>query len=479
MDVGNWRPITLLNVDYKILTKTLVLRLSQVLPDIIHSDQKGFVKKRYSGENVLDVYAMIQQAYDNNEEHVLLMLDIQKAFDSVSLHYLEEVMHAFNLLDSLIRWVRILYSGKEIRITNNGHSSDPIHPLNGTAQGCSLSPLLFVLVMESLALNIRSNAQIEGFQAGGYCKKIAMLADDTLLALKAEKVSFENALITLREFAIVSNLRLNHSKSVVIPLNLSPATKEMLAPLSNFHWLDQPCFKYIGTFIDVDPKWAAPSCLSQVLPELRRILNEKSNPSISILGRIVIVQSLIALWLTHPFMLAPSPTLSELTAVRRLCIDYVWSQGTHHISYDILIQQFRYGGHNMYSVENQERAVKLSWITWLLSPTPQFWKAHLMSQFKIPILQVFNANATIGTVRGMLKKGCHLHSFWNRIFELWCQKHYTKIPYKDAPMAFNTALKTNMVSSAARIEAFQFFAITTSGGSRIFPRGGREPSRGA
>ena len=59
LDVGNWRPITLLNVDYKILTKTLARRLSQVLPDIIHSDQKGFVKNRYSGKNVLDVYAMI------------------------------------------------------------------------------------------------------------------------------------------------------------------------------------------------------------------------------------------------------------------------------------------------------------------------------------------------------------------------------------------------------------------------------------
>ena len=50
LDIGNWRPITLLNIDYKILTKMFALRLAQILPDLIHNDQKGFVKGRYSGE---------------------------------------------------------------------------------------------------------------------------------------------------------------------------------------------------------------------------------------------------------------------------------------------------------------------------------------------------------------------------------------------------------------------------------------------
>ena len=82
---------------------------------------------------------MIQQAQDNNDqEYILLMLDIHKAFDSVLLIYLEEIMYAFNF---------------------------------PPAQGCALSPLLYVLVMESLALNIRVNAAIEGFQVAGYHKK--------------------------------------------------------------------------------------------------------------------------------------------------------------------------------------------------------------------------------------------------------------------------------------------------------------------
>ena len=85
--VNNWCPITLLNVDYKLLTKSLTLRLGGCLPDLIHSDQKGFIKGRYAGENILDVYAMVQTAKVSEEEYVLILLDIEKAFDSVSLHF--------------------------------------------------------------------------------------------------------------------------------------------------------------------------------------------------------------------------------------------------------------------------------------------------------------------------------------------------------------------------------------------------------
>ena len=181
--VKNWRPITLLNVDFKMLTKALSLRLASVLPDLIHTDQKGFVKGRYSGENVLDIYAMISAAADNKEQYVFLLLDIEKAFDSVSWSYLEEVLIAYNFPPSFIAWVQILHNDKELRLINNGHMSQPITPTRGSAQGCSLPPQLYVLVMETLALSIRKNSHIQGFQVQGYHKKIAMLADDTLLAL--------------------------------------------------------------------------------------------------------------------------------------------------------------------------------------------------------------------------------------------------------------------------------------------------------
>ena len=102
----------------------------------------------------MDVYSIIAQAEDNQEEAILLMLDVEKAFDSVSWSYLLKVLDRFNFPDSFIEWVKLLYKGKELRVINNGHISPVIKPTRSLAQGCGLSPLLFVLVIETLALSI-------------------------------------------------------------------------------------------------------------------------------------------------------------------------------------------------------------------------------------------------------------------------------------------------------------------------------------
>ena len=222
--------------------KVLAVRLAEVLPCLIHEDQKGFVQNRNPGENVLDIYATVQEAEKCEEEYMLMLVDIEKTFDSVSWHYLEEVLYAFNLPMEFITWVNILQRDTEIRIFNNGHASPPITPTRGTAQGSSLSPLLFVLVIETLTLSIRNNALIEGFCVSDYCKKVAMLADDTLLALKGNKISFEVALVTLKEFAIVSNLQVNTSKLEFISLNLSRDTKAELQEVMSVEWKSESSF---------------------------------------------------------------------------------------------------------------------------------------------------------------------------------------------------------------------------------------------
>ena len=156
-EVRNWRPITLLNVDYKILSKSLALRLATILPDLIGSDQRGFVRDRYIGDNVYELYSIISQAESEKKPGILLQLDIEKAFDSVSWTYLVEVLNNFNFPSYFIDSVKALYLHKEIRIINHGRVSNPIYPTNGLAQGDGLSPLLFVLVIETLALTLHNN----------------------------------------------------------------------------------------------------------------------------------------------------------------------------------------------------------------------------------------------------------------------------------------------------------------------------------
>ena len=165
-------------MDYKILSKLLTNRLASILPQLIGSDQHGFVKGRYIGDNIFELYSIVAQANNSGEAGMIMQLDIEKAFDSVSWNYLYEVLMHFSFPDSFIDWIKVLYFNKEVWVSNNGFVLQPLYPSNGLTQGDGFSPLLFVLVIETLALNIRANEKIQGYKAGNFHKKLALLADD-------------------------------------------------------------------------------------------------------------------------------------------------------------------------------------------------------------------------------------------------------------------------------------------------------------
>ena len=80
--LSNWRPITLLNTDYKIASKVIAKRIERVLPSIIHPDQTGLMKERYIGQNRRLINDIIQQTELQKIPGILLFLDFQKAFDT-------------------------------------------------------------------------------------------------------------------------------------------------------------------------------------------------------------------------------------------------------------------------------------------------------------------------------------------------------------------------------------------------------------
>ena len=182
--VCNLRPITLLNVDYKMVTKALAKHMRDIIPNLIHSDQKGFVRGRFLGESVIEVQTLMTMAqnYDHatGDEFTLLSLDIEKAFDSIDWGFMRKCLLSYGFPPYFMQWIHTIQSSVELRIANNGHLSAPFQVLKGVAQGDALSPFLFILVIESLASAIRQDSKGVGFKALGQDKKVAMVADDSL-----------------------------------------------------------------------------------------------------------------------------------------------------------------------------------------------------------------------------------------------------------------------------------------------------------
>ena len=122
--IKNWRPLSLVNTDYKIAEKAIANRTKLVLlrPNIINNDQTGFLKGRFIGENVRLIDSVVRYAAGKNIPGLLLFIDFEKAFDSSERPFILDSLQYFGFEPSLINWVKVLYSKSESCVLNNGWS---------------------------------------------------------------------------------------------------------------------------------------------------------------------------------------------------------------------------------------------------------------------------------------------------------------------------------------------------------------------
>ena len=111
--IKNWRPITLLNCDYKIATKAIPSRIKTLLPNLISDDQTGFIKDRFIGENIRLIDSVMKFTASKNIPGLLLFLDFEKAFDTLEWAFIHKTQRYFNFGPSLIKWIKVFYCNIE------------------------------------------------------------------------------------------------------------------------------------------------------------------------------------------------------------------------------------------------------------------------------------------------------------------------------------------------------------------------------
>lgn len=178
----NWRPISLLNVDYKLCARALAGRLLGVLHHVIAPDQTCGVRGRFIGENVALLRDIVYFASETDTPAAILSLDQEKAFDRVDWPFLFKVLAHLGFGPSFILWVKLLYTGVRSAVLINGYTSEFFYPSRGVRQGCPLSPLLYVISIEVLAANLRAHPAILGLRLPGFpnpLPAVSLYADDT------------------------------------------------------------------------------------------------------------------------------------------------------------------------------------------------------------------------------------------------------------------------------------------------------------
>ena len=165
---------------------------------------------RYIGENARMIIDIFEYCKNNDKDGILLFLDYEKAFDSVEYNFMFKVLEKYNFGKDFIGMVKTLYNDPIFKVKNNGWISNSCKMERGIRQGCQVSALLFIFVLEILGTKIRSDRDSKRFTVvdGTDAVKIVQHADDCTNALKDEE-SLEKTLHIISEFSHVSGLKLN------------------------------------------------------------------------------------------------------------------------------------------------------------------------------------------------------------------------------------------------------------------------------
>ena len=367
--IRSYRPITLLNVHYKIISGTIANRMKVVLNSIIDPNQTAFLKNRFIGDNIRMIYDAIQYMTNEQLSGILLSLDIEAAFDSVSWNFVRKALEKCNFPSNIVRWFNILYVGSFARVIYNGHLSAEIPLSRSCRQGDALSCYLFILVMDILGKKIQKNRCIKGIKLGQREHKITMYADDTVCFLEPNKKSFESLFSELGWFAKYSGLRPNLEKTKAIWIGKIYRDSNLFERQVDISWCKE--LQILGVTFEND-LCKIVEAYNEKIKDIEREIEKWKHRNISIQGKVTVIKSLLLSKVSYLFLSLPNPPREVISRLTKVLHKYLWNGKSEKINRTTLTKRASEGGVGMVNINTYVSALKISWIRRLLSK-PSTW----------------------------------------------------------------------------------------------------------
>jgi len=410
----NWLPIFLLNISYKLASSCIANRLKKVLSHLISPDQSGFLAGKFIGENIRQVYDIMNYTDLQNIPGLLLLVDFEKAFDSVCHNFIFKTLDMFNFGESFKRWIRVFYNDTQSTVLVNGHMTPFFYIKSGCRQGDGLSPYIFLLCSQILNIAINSNTGIHGITINDMEYKVLQYADDTTIILDGTESSLLETLKVLDDFHNISGLKINIEKTSAIWIGSKKGSDEILCKDYKMSWVGTKLFAYLGITLCINLNDIVNVNYTTTMQAITKQIHHWSKRFLTVLGRITVVKTLLLPKMNHLVLSLPTPHDDIIRDINSKFYQFIWGGKVDRVSRNQMALKYDKGCASMVQFESFEKALKITWIRRILKYDCNS-KIYNLFKTNVPMC---NFDYSSSEYWNSIIHDCH-NIFWKNVFTAW------------------------------------------------------------
>ena len=409
-NLKNYRPISLLNTDYKILTKVLANRLKTIIDTIIGKTQTYSIPER----NIHDTIITLEEInrYMGDREGIWLGLDLEKAFDRVEHNFLYSVMEKLGFGKNFVRWIKELYVDAKSQIKCNGNLSESFEIGRSVRQGCPLSALLFCIAVEPLAELIKNDEEIVGIGLEGEEKnKILLYADDINVTIKSEK-DLDKIMMHIKTYEEASGAKVNKEKSVVTYYGDAIKKKKERGFVNV-----QGERKTLGVYIGGNTEVANKKTWNEIVSKIKNTLNLWKLRGLLLRGRIAVVNALVVSKVNHALSTCALPLWAS-NEINTTIDSFVWRGKASSIAHKTLMGGKKQGGLAIVDLKTKQEALRIKTAGKFLAQEVELtWRSFFREH-----LRCFGYRSEVNFLRRFPKSAYeHTPAFFREVLDAWYQ----------------------------------------------------------
>ncbi|CAL1399429.1 unnamed protein product [Linum trigynum] len=370
--MSQFRPISLCNVVYKVVAKSLANKLKPLLPHLIHPNQSGFVLKRHITDNIIilqeTVHSMAKKT--GKKGFMLLKIDLAKAYDRISWNFLEVTLVEAHLPAECIKIIMACVTTTSFQVLWNGGETESFTPSRGLRQGCPLSPYLFTLCMERLSHTIVEEVRSKNWNPmrlslAGPDLSHLFFADDLVLFAEASPKHADVVMSCLERFCQASGELISKEKSrILFSKNVQNRTRSIICAKLGIQSTND-LGRYLGVLVLHGR--LNNNTFKYILEKMDNKLTTWKAKTLSLAGRVTLATSVLNSLPSYAMQSSVLPaTICE--AIDKKIKGFIWGsqegvRKAHLISWETICKPKSQGGLGLRSARSMNMAflIKLAW----------------------------------------------------------------------------------------------------------------------